>query len=256
MTRIAVPYFLADHQSDLDLAVATDVVVTADIPEGSGWSPMLPLFESVANAVSTAVAGGGRPAVISGDCTTAVGTVAGLQRAGLDPAVIWLDAHGDVQTMETTTSGFLGGMPLRILVGYRPELAAAPLGLRAVPESRVVLVDARDLDPPERTYLSQSQIVRTAVDDLTPDLLPSRPLYLHVDLDIVDPTYVPGVRYPAPGGPTLVAVAEALRRILMTGAVAAFGIACTWAQHVLVSSDVREQLESLVSDWERGPNTL
>jgi arginase family enzyme len=59
----------------------------------------------------------------------------------------WFDAHGDVQTLETTASGYLGGLPLRLLVGYRPELIATGLGLRPVPEHQVLLVGARDLDP-------------------------------------------------------------------------------------------------------------
>jgi hypothetical protein len=53
-----------------------------------------------------------------------------------------------VQTPETSESGYLGGMPLRLLVGYRPELIAARLGLTPVPERRIVLAGARDLDPP------------------------------------------------------------------------------------------------------------
>ena len=157
MTRIGVPYFLTRYQPDVDLAVRLDVVVRTELVNETGWSPLLPLYESVASAVSDVIAGGGRPTVMSGDCTVALGTVAGLQRAGLDPGVVWFDAHGDVQTMETTASGFLGGMPLRILVGYRPELVAVPLGLRAIAEERVVLVDARDLDPPEKEYLRQSR---------------------------------------------------------------------------------------------------
>jgi arginase family enzyme len=80
--------------------------------------------------------------VVSGDCTTALGTVAGLQRPGADPGIVWFDAHGDVQTLETTASGYLGGLPLRLLAGYRPELIAAPLGLRPVPERQILLAGA------------------------------------------------------------------------------------------------------------------
>jgi len=189
---------------------------------------------------------------MSGDCTVALGTVAGLQRAGLDPGVVWFDAHGDVQTMETTTSGFLGGMPLRILVGYRPELVAVPLGLRAIVEERVVLVDARDLDPPEQEYLRQSRIRRLALEELSPDALPVGPLYVHLDLDVVDPTELPDVRYPAPGGPSLAAVVEAVRMIVRTGQVVGVGIACTWSPGTVLADHVRVLLESVLSGWERG----
>jgi arginase len=252
VTRIGVPYFLAHYQPDVDFVVPLDVVVRAELVDGTGWSPMLPLYESVAVAVSDVAAGEGRPTVISGDCTVALGTVAGLQRAGLDPGVVWFDAHGDVQTMETTSSGFLGGMPLRILVGYRPELVAIPLGLRAITEERVVLVDARDLDPPEKEYLRQSRMRCLGLEDLSPDALPAGPLYVHLDLDVVDPTELPDVRYPAPGGPSLAAVVESVTMLLRTGQVVGVGIACTWPPGTDLSDHVRVLLESVLSGWEDG----
>jgi arginase len=166
--------------------------------------------------------------VVSGDCITALGTVAGLQQAGADPGIVWFDAHGDVQTLETTTSGYLAGMSLRLLTGYRPGLIAARLGLRPVPEQRVVLAGARDLDPPEVTYLAAARIRRTDVAGLRAADLPDGPLYVHVDLDVVDPAGLPGLRYPAPGGPGPAQVADALRLLLGTGRVAAVGLACSW----------------------------
>jgi arginase len=229
MTRILVPYHLDEHLPDLDVPFPEGAtVVTADLPEGDTWARLAALYEPVAAAVADEVRRGGAPTVLSGDCTTSLGTVAGLQRAGMAPGVVWFDAHGDVQTLETTTSGYLGGLPLRQLVGYRPELVAEPLGLSAVPEDQVVLVDARDLDPPEVDYLAGSAIRRSRVDEVSASLLPEGPLYLHLDLDVVDPRDLPGLRFPAPDGPRAAAVARALDEVLGTGRVAAFGIGCTW----------------------------
>ena len=166
--------------------------------------------------------------VASGDCLTALGTVAGLQAAGADPAVVWFDAHGDVQTPETTSSGYLAGMSLRLLTEYRPELIASRLGLRPVPEDRIVLVGARDLDPPEVTYLDQAPIRRRQVTDLSVADLPDGPLYVHVDLDVIDAAQLPSLRYPTPGGPDAGQVADALSLLFGTGRVAAVGIACSW----------------------------
>jgi arginase len=239
---------------DLDLILPVDVTLNADVPEAAGWSALIPLGEAVATAVADVLAAQRHPVVLSGDCTTALGIVAGLQRAGLDPAIIWFDAHGDVQTMETTTSGFLGGMPLRLLVGYRPELMATPLGLRAIPEERVLLVGARDLDPPEEVYLRQAEIRQVAVEDLQAEALPDRPLYVHLDFDVVDPADLPGLRYPASGGPGLAAVMDALQRTLATGRVAAVGIACTWYQGIVVGDEVRALLEPIMTGWERLAN--
>jgi arginase len=244
---IGVPYYLTRYQPDVDFVVPFDVAVRPELADEAGWPPLLPLYESVAVAVRDAVAGGARPIVVSGDCTVALGTVAGLQRAGLDPGIVWFDAHGDVQTMETTTSGFLGGMPLRILVGYRPELVAAPLGLRAAAEDRVVLVDARDLDPPEQEYLRRSSMRNLALAELSPAVTPSGPLYVHLDLDIVDPTELPAVRYPAPGGPSLAAVVESATMLLRTGRVVGLGIACTWHPATVLSDHVRALMASLIS---------
>lgn len=249
MTRIAVPYFLTRHEPGVDFAVALDVVTRLELVDGPGWSPLLPLYESVATAVAAVIEGGGRPTVVSGDCTVALGTVAGLQRAGHDPGIVWFDAHGDLHTMQSSTSGFLGGMPLRILVGHGLELVA-PLGLHAVPEERVVLVDARDLDPAEREYLRQARMRHLALADLTPRSTPEGPLYVHLDLDIVDPVELPRVRYPAPGGPSLAAVVEAARMLVRTGRVVGLGIACTWSPGTVLGDHVAPLLESLVSDWE------
>lgn len=249
MASVAVPYHLDEYLPDIDLPVAADARITAELPDGSPWDRMVCLYDQVAVAVAGIVRRGGRPVVLSGDCTTSLGVVAGLQLGGLDPAIVWFDGHGDVQTLETTTSGYLGGMPLRMLVGYRPELMAQPLGLRPVAERRVALVDARDLDPPERSYLDQSEIRRLSVQDVSAETLPEGPIYLHVDTDVVDPAELPGLRFPAPDGPSLHAVAAALRRVRDTGRVAALGLACTWRAGHGAAAVVRPHVEDFLDNW-------
>jgi arginase len=231
MPVILVPYHLDEYVPDLDVPLPADrdvTTVVAALPDGDVWTRMRPLYERVADAVEAAARTGAAPTVVSGDCTTSLGVVAGLQHAGVDPAIVWFDAHGDVQTPETTASGYVGGMPLRILVGYRPQLVAQRLRLRAIPESRAVLVDARDLDPPEVEYLAAADIRRADVDGLTTSALPEGPLVLHLDLDVVDPDELPGLRFPAPGGPAVADVLAAARRVLDTGRVAALSVGCTW----------------------------
>ena len=171
----------------------------------------------------------GHPVVVAcGDCLTALGTVAGLQASGADPGIVWFDAHGDVQTPETSSSGYLAGMALRLLTGYRPELIAGRLGLKPVPEDRIVLVGARDLDSHEVTYLSQAPIRRPQLTELSVAELPDGPLFVHVDLDVIDGPQLPALRYPTPGGPDAGQLADALSLLLGTGRVAAVSIACTW----------------------------
>jgi len=227
-TVIAVPYHLDEHLPGLDFVLPPDRVVTADLPGGDMWERLAARESAVAEAVSAVAADGGRPAVVSGDCFAALGVVAWLQAAGQAVGIVWFDAHGDVQTPETTASGYLPGMPLRLLTGYRPELIAVPLGLRPVPEEHIVLAGARDLDPPEYRYLAASAIRQRDVAGLAAADLPGLPLYVHVDLDVLDPGEAPGLRFPTPGGPAAGQLAGALRMLLATGRVAAITLGCTW----------------------------
>jgi arginase len=225
VTVIAVPFHLDERLPDLALPLAADRTIAPDLPPGGPWERMALLYEEVAEAVATEARAGRVPVVVSGDCTTSLGVVAGLQRAGRDPRVVWFDGHGDVQTPETTSSGYLGGFPVRQLVGGSDRTAPERLGLRPVPEQDVVLVDARDLDPPEAEYLSHSGIRRVPVERVGD--VPA-PAYLHIDVDVTNPDDLPGLLFPAPGGPSLAAVTEAVRAVVAGGGVAAIGIACTY----------------------------
>jgi arginase len=246
MTVIAVPYHLDEHLPDLDFPLAPDQVVTAGLPAGDPWERMAVLQSAVAGTVAREVASGACPIVMSGDCNTSAGIMAGLQRAGADPAIVWFDAHGDVQTLETTTSGYLGGLALRLLTAYRPELIAARLGLRPVPEDRIVLAGARDLDPPEATYLAGAQITRREVAGLSAAGLPDGPLYVHVDMDVIDGAGLPGLRFPAPGGPDAAQLADALRVLLATGQVAALGLSCSWYPGHAAARHVAAQMSAIL----------
>ncbi len=170
---IGVPYHLDEYLPDLDLAPPPDQTITADLTQDDVWGRLAALYSAVGQAVAASASRGHRPVVVSGDCTTSLGTMAGLQQAGIDPSIVWLDAHGDVQTPETTASGYLGGMPLRLLAGYRPELIANRLSLRPVPEERIVLAGTRDLDPPEVEYLAGCGYISARSPDSVPPRCPT-----------------------------------------------------------------------------------
>jgi arginase len=249
VTVIGVPYHLDEYLPGLDLTPEPAELITPELPDGDMWPRLAVLYQDVARAVTRNRADAGRPVVVAcGDCLTALGAVAGLQAAGVDPSIVWFDAHGDVQTPETSSSGYLAGMALRLLTGYRPELIADRLGLRPVPEDRIVLVGARDLDPPEVTYLNQAPIRRPQVTELSVAELPDGPLYVHVDLDVVDAAQLPALRYPTPGGPDAGQVADALSLLLGTGRVAAVSIACTWFPGHDAARLITPYLEIALSD--------
>lgn len=224
MATVAVPYHLDERLDGFDVGMVFDHEVTVDLPPGGPWQRMAVLYEQVAQLVS----GLESPiVVISGDCTTSLGTLAGLQRAGHDVGIVWIDAHADFHTADSTTSGYLGGLPLALAAGVGTLTLPAALGLRSVPIPRIVLVDARDTDPGEHVLLDRFSLVRTPVQELVAASLPAGELYLHIDVDICDPQDVPDLRFPAPGGPTLDDVLAAVRRVVASGRVVAVDIGVT-----------------------------
>ncbi len=158
-----------------------------------------------------------------------IGVLAGLQRRDAHPTLIWFDAHGDFNTWETTPSGFIGGMPLAMIVGRGEPRLGEAVGLAAHAEEAVVLTDARDLDPGERIALAGSRMVHVAdVNALADGPLPDGPLYVHVDTDVINPDEAPAQNYPAPGGPGAAELGAVFRRLAAGGRVIAVSI-CGWS---------------------------
>jgi len=222
MRLISVPFHLDQRLAAFDLGVPADREIAPELPSGRPEERMAALYEQVAAEVgSTPVA------VASGDCTTSLGVLAGLQRAGRDVGVVWFDAHADFHTTRTTTSGYLGGMPLALAVGRGELTLPTALGLAPLAEERVVLVDARDTDPGEHGLLAGSAVTRTTLAGL-PGVVPAGDLYVHVDVDICDPAELPDLLYPADGGVGVEELLAAVGELVGTGRVAALGLAATW----------------------------
>ena len=242
---IAVPWHLDEHIPDFPVPVGTVATIGPPLPDGAVPSRMTVLHRAVADAV----AGPARPLLLSGDCPVSLAVAAGLQRRYPEIAVVWLDAHGDFNTPAITISGYLGGMPVAMLTGRAPELFADPLGLRPVPEHNIVLAGARDLDPAERDALAASQVhqipatagaFRAALPGLR-----NLPVYLHVDVDIMDSTEVPGLRFPTGPGPTLADVENCLTVITASADVVAASVACAWLPGQVSAPPAREAIARL-----------
>jgi arginase len=241
MEIIGVPYHQDQLIPDFDVGVPVDHEVTVDLPDGDAWRRMGVLYNEVARVVSEQAV---PLLVVSGACLTSLGVLAGLQRSGRDPGIVWVDAHGDFNTEATTPSGYLGGMPLALAVGVGTLTLPFELGLRPVPTSRVVLIGARDIDPDEQVLLEQSDIEQRGLEVLARDL-PEGDLYVHVDIDICDPKVVPDLLFPAPGGPDADVVVETVRRIMATGRVVAVDLAATWHQNRLSAPTQRGVMRRL-----------
>jgi arginase len=171
---------------------------------------------------------GGLPVSVAGDCCAALPVLAGLQAAGLHPVVVWLDAHGDFNTPATTISGFLGGMPLAMISGRGDQSLMQAAGAHLLLDDDIILSDARDLDPLEAALLHGSGVHHLDSVDRVPERLPPhRPVYVHLDFDIMQPADAPAMRYSVPGGPTLDQLKSLGRAIRGTGRLAAVS-ATTW----------------------------
>jgi arginase len=189
---------------------------------------MSQIHEPLAEAVAKAVSDGTRPVSIAGDCCTSIGVLAGLQRAGVNPLLVWFDAHGDFNTWQTTPSGFLGGMPLAMLTGRGELTLGEAVGLKVLEDKRVWLVGARDLDPGEIENLAESQVLQIPkVKALARQKLPRLPIWVHFDTDVLRLKDAPAMNYPAKGGPSLKAMREAFDFLAASGRVVAASMS-TW----------------------------
>ncbi|HEU5380690.1 MAG TPA: arginase family protein [Ktedonobacteraceae bacterium] len=168
--------------------------------------------------------------VLEGDCTHAVGAIGGLAQARGNPGVIWFDAHGDLHTMETTTSGFLGGMPYAVALGWDLQDWRLAAGLESsVRPEAAVLVGGCDLDQAESAALERHPILHVETSTMMqPDvaermraMLHSRAneaqaWYLHLDLDVGGPEVNPGGLTPAPFWPPSEHILTAVRASTQT----------------------------------------
>jgi len=226
---ILTPYFLDDPLPELEVLAGPDwQVYRGGSPGADQWAGMSALHAALASRVTRALHVGDRPVSIAGDCCACIGTLAGMHRAGIDPLLIWFDAHGDFNTWETTPSGFLGGMPLAMLVGRGEQTLLQAVGLPPLSEARIVLTDARDLDPGEAEAVSESQVTHLPqVTHLLDFPIPEGPILVHFDTDVLNPAHAPAMSYPAAGGAGPEELAAAFQHLASTGRVSGVSVS-TW----------------------------
>jgi arginase len=177
---------------------------------------IIPMGRRVAGAVATSVQRDGFPLVLGGDHSLSVGSIRGAAKHK-KLGVIWVDAHADFNTPETTPSGNIHGMPLAALCGLGdPRLVSLwDETHRILDPERVAIIGARDLDPGEKQNLrnagvmvqSMEQVDRVgmvsaiekAIERVSRDV---DGIYLSFDMDALDPRHAPGVGTPVPGGLT------------------------------------------------------
>lgn len=171
--------------------------------------------EEVDRVVTAALRQGALPVVVGGDHSLSLGSVAAVARQQPELGLLWLDAHGDFNTPQTSPSGNVHGMVLACLVGLGPAslVRVGGFGPKLRPE-RCALVGVRQLDPGERELLRDSgvrvftmkEVDRCGVGEVVQRALEvvteggRHPLHVSLDLDVVDPAHAPGVATPCAGG--------------------------------------------------------
>jgi arginase len=175
--------------------------------------PVMRTCERIAALVRRAAESGEVPVVLGGDHSVALGSIGGLASLYGPGGVIWIDAHGDLNTPETTPSGNVHGMVLAAVLGLGgPAFESSAWPLPAVDPQRVALVGVRSLDAGERERVKElgvkvftmSDVDRLGVERAIRESLThiAGPGFVHVslDMDAVDPEVAPGVGTPVRGG--------------------------------------------------------
>ena len=158
------------------------------------------LYRSLAEHIAEARRDGKFPLVLSGNCGATLGAIAGADAERL--GVIWFDTHGEFNTPETTTSGFLDGMGIAVATGQCWTMLAASIpNFRPIPGSSFLLVGGHDFDRGERERLEKAGVVvvdadtisQSGVQEALSSAMPgdAEEIHLHLDLDVLNPTEAP-----------------------------------------------------------------
>jgi len=205
-------------------------LTAAEDTEYGGWKRLGMALGHFADIVRQNEADGYFTVGLLATCPSMPGLVAGLQHSGpgRDPlriGMLWLDAHPDINTPETTRSGSLGGMPVAVATGRALQRMRLDATLDPpLPDQHVVMGGVRLTDPLEQDILDHSRIEQVSVADLRAgsaavfaqlDRLDriSDKLYIHIDMDVLDPAEVPGHGNKVPGGPSSAELARLFEQV-------------------------------------------
>lgn len=226
-----------------DVASPRDARLTPDQDKEYGaWQRMGLANGHLGNLVADSLKEGRFPIGLLANCNGLMGMLAGLQHSGqssrpLKVGLVYIDAHADFNTPETTLSGMLGGMPVAVSAGLCLTRLRLQSGLDpSLPFSYIVMAGVRDVDPLEQELLDRYRIEIIPVADLRrpaqkvneqmkrlSDLTDL--IYVHIDMDVLDPKEVPGHLLAVAGGPTSRELAAALTAMFQYQKAAALGIA-------------------------------
>jgi arginase len=172
--------------------------------------------------IEDALAAGRFPVLTSSDCSVCITTLPAVARLRPDALVLWLDAHPDFNDPATTPSGFLGGMCLSAACGAWD----AGFDDGHMDPAQVVMCGIRDIDAGERVLVETHGVGLVERPSRLAELLAGREVFVHLDVDILDPTVMPGQLYPAPGGLDLTQLRELLADVAARARIVGAEITC------------------------------
>lgn len=226
------------------------------------------LGRKISSLAFSAVSKQERVLMTGGNCGHAVALAGGLRRAlGKDKRIglVWLDAHGDMNTPEISESGMIGGMPAAVCTGICLPQWRQGVGLEpAIAEEDTILTDARSLDESEKKLLRTCSIMhldtsafrdsnqwKQQIDHLAKKV---DALYLHIDADILDGSFVPDHDTVEYGGPDLKTVTDNAAYVMRTGKVAALAVVSVYFPNTKPGKERSAQsgaeiIKTCISNW-------
>jgi len=243
LTEGGLPEALGERGYELG-PIRTVALTPEEEREYGEWHRMGLANGHLAEMVEENERGGVLTVGLLGNCNALLGMLGGYQGSGTDGqplriGLVWIDAHGDFNTPETTLSGMLGGMPVAVSAGLALDRLRRESHLvEPIRTEDILMVAVRDTDPEEEQLIRRHNLARITTRDVrtrsealqremerlsaATDLI-----YVHVDMDVLDPREVPGHGLNVPDGPTSQELAMALEEMFRYSKVAGLGIAST-----------------------------
>lgn len=241
---------ITDRIEALGFTVANEISI--NVPHSVCWwdkqnharcvPEITQVSQAVAEAVEQALANDTIPITIGGDHSLAIGSIAGVsnyyRKREESFGLVWFDAHGDINTPDTTQSGNVHGMPFAVALGQGDPRLTELCGFSPkVPANRSVIIGIRDLDPPERDLINETGVTAYTIRDVdhlgigrVTDLALGAVgndisgIHLSFDLDVLDPDCAPGVSTPAQGGLNYREIHHALSMLAESGLIRSIDI--------------------------------
>jgi len=249
MRKCLSPFFIGREETGLERETGEfDVILPSNLigSKPGSKNAINSINCVIRDFVADTITSGRRPLVLSGDCLSAIGSLAGLEHCGVQPYLLWFDANGDFHTPQTTISGHLGGMPLAMLTGRGDQSLLSAVKLTPLHDERVCHIGARDLESGEREAFEASDIRRVnRVTEVLKDLPDQYPAWVHFDTDYLNPTDAPAMRYLAKGG---ISVQAAKSDFFELSKKNILGISVSaWAPHLDVDGSTARNCWDVVS---------